>query len=185
MFFHFSDGNWNQQLGGWWENQYDKSKVSWTTNKTTGIFDLLQRLSWAAYRSQVCLWWRITFSVSFVLFTRFHFSMHYWCVVSASCLLKALLQNSAFKILLIRTNTESAAALSQQDPPLPSLVQRALKVLPSLNWTSGRPTRATCNFWRSLRKAMPDDRVKLMSQMQEQGWSCEPHVCLHHINWLV
>ncbi|KAG7234650.1 hypothetical protein INR49_004175 [Caranx melampygus] len=100
-------------------------------------------------------------------------SADYLCNNSAVFVLEtgvqALLQNSAFKILLIRTNRGSAAPLSQQDPPLPTLVQRALKVLPSLNWTSGRPARATCNFWRSLRKAMPDDRVKLMSQKQEQG----------------
>ncbi|XP_056228075.1 interleukin-18 receptor accessory protein-like isoform X2 [Seriola aureovittata] len=80
---------------------------------------------------------------------------------------QALLQNSAFKLLLIQTNRESAS-LIQQDSPLPTLVQRALKVLPSLNWTSGKPSRATHNFWKSLRKAMPDHRVNLVSLMQDQ-----------------
>ncbi|XP_022623940.1 interleukin-18 receptor accessory protein-like isoform X2 [Seriola dumerili] len=80
---------------------------------------------------------------------------------------QALLQNSAFKLLLIQTNRESAS-LIQQDSPLPTLVQRALKVLPSLNWTSGKPARATRNFWKSLRKAMPDQRVNLVSLMQDQ-----------------
>ncbi|XP_018539223.1 interleukin-18 receptor accessory protein isoform X2 [Lates calcarifer] len=81
---------------------------------------------------------------------------------------QALLQNSAIKLLLIWTSRDSAS-LIQQDPPLPTLVQRALKVLPSLNWTSGKPARATCNFWRSLRKAMPHHRVKLVSDMQDQS----------------
>ncbi|XP_039979688.1 interleukin-18 receptor accessory protein-like isoform X2 [Xiphias gladius] len=80
---------------------------------------------------------------------------------------QALLQNSVLKLLLIWTSGDPAS-LIQQDPPLPSVVQRALKVLPSLNWTSGKPARATCNFWRSLRKAMPDRRVKLVSLMQDQ-----------------
>ncbi|XP_031162333.1 interleukin-18 receptor accessory protein-like isoform X2 [Sander lucioperca] len=81
--------------------------------------------------------------------------------------IQALLQNSSLKVLLIWTSRASAS-LIQSDPPLPTLVQRALKVLPSLDWTSGDPTRATSNFWRSLRKAMPDQRVKLVSLMQDQ-----------------
>ncbi|XP_071344863.1 interleukin-18 receptor accessory protein-like isoform X2 [Trachinotus anak] len=80
---------------------------------------------------------------------------------------QALLQNSAFKLLLIWTNRDSTS-LIKQVPPLPKLVQRALKVLPSLSWTSGKPGRATCNFWRSLRKAMPDHKVKPVSLMQVQ-----------------
>ncbi|KAM9367001.1 interleukin-18 receptor accessory protein-like [Symphorus nematophorus] len=75
---------------------------------------------------------------------------------------QALLQNSTFKLLLIWTNRASAS-LVQPDPPLPTLVQRALKVLPSLEWTSGKPARATSNFWKSLRKAMPDHRVRPVS----------------------
>ncbi|KAM7014976.1 interleukin-18 receptor accessory protein-like, partial [Tautogolabrus adspersus] len=70
---------------------------------------------------------------------------------------QALLQNSSPKLLLILANRGSAALL-QPDPPLPVLVQRALKVLPSLDWTSGKPARATSNFWKSLRDAMPDHR---------------------------
>ncbi|XP_020493528.3 interleukin-18 receptor accessory protein-like [Labrus bergylta] len=70
---------------------------------------------------------------------------------------QALLQNSSPKLLLIWANGGSAALL-QPDPPLPVLVQRALKVLPSLDWTSGKPARASNNFWKSLRKAMPDHR---------------------------
>ncbi|XP_040909137.1 interleukin-18 receptor accessory protein-like isoform X2 [Toxotes jaculatrix] len=77
---------------------------------------------------------------------------------------QALLQNSALKLLLIWTSRDSAP-LNQQDPQLPTLVQRALKVLPSLNWTSGKPARTTCNFWKSLRKAMPEHRVKPVKQM--------------------
>ncbi|XP_044048657.1 interleukin-18 receptor accessory protein-like isoform X2 [Siniperca chuatsi] len=80
---------------------------------------------------------------------------------------KALLQNSTLKLLLIWTSRTSAS-LIQPDPPLPTLVQRALKVLPSLYWTSGRHARVTSNFWRSLMKAMPDHRVKLVSLMQGQ-----------------
>ncbi|XP_056269547.1 interleukin-18 receptor accessory protein-like isoform X2 [Pseudoliparis swirei] len=68
---------------------------------------------------------------------------------------QALLQNSAIKLLLIWTSRASAS-LIQPDSPLPMQVQRALKVLPSLDWTSGKPARATSKFWRSLRKAMPD-----------------------------
>ncbi|XP_078102024.1 interleukin-18 receptor accessory protein-like isoform X2 [Sander vitreus] len=81
--------------------------------------------------------------------------------------IQALLQNSSLKVLLIWTSRASAS-LIQPDPPLPTLVQRALKVLPSLDWTSGDPTRATSNFWRYLRKAMPDQRGKLVSLMQDQ-----------------
>ncbi|XP_044208893.1 interleukin-18 receptor accessory protein-like isoform X1 [Thunnus albacares] len=80
---------------------------------------------------------------------------------------QALLHNSALKLLLIWTNRTSKS-LVQPDPPLPSVVQRALKVLPSLDWTSGKPASATSNFWRSLKKAMPNHRVKLVSLMQNQ-----------------
>nr|XP_019935288.1 PREDICTED: interleukin-18 receptor accessory protein-like [Paralichthys olivaceus] len=66
---------------------------------------------------------------------------------------QALLQKSALKLLIIRTCRNSASII--QDPPLPPLVQRALKVLPSLNWTSDKPDRGSSRFWRSLRKAMP------------------------------
>uniref|UniRef100_UPI0037E7BC29 interleukin-18 receptor accessory protein-like n=1 Tax=Semicossyphus pulcher TaxID=241346 RepID=UPI0037E7BC29 len=68
---------------------------------------------------------------------------------------QALLQKSPPKLLLIWTS-KASASLIQPDPPLPALVQRALKVLPSLDWTSGKPD--TRNFWRSLKKAMPDHR---------------------------
>ncbi|XP_028258051.1 interleukin-18 receptor accessory protein-like [Parambassis ranga] len=68
---------------------------------------------------------------------------------------KALLQNSVPKLLLIWTSRASAS-LMQPDPPLPALVQRALKVLPSLDWTSRKPAKATSKFWRSLKKAMPN-----------------------------
>ncbi|KAF1392676.1 hypothetical protein PFLUV_G00030530 [Perca fluviatilis] len=81
--------------------------------------------------------------------------------------IQALLQNSSLKVLLIWVSRTSAS-LIQPDPPLPTVVQRALKVLPSLDWTSGEPARATNNFWRSLRKAMPDQRVALVSLMQDQ-----------------
>ncbi|XP_068586430.1 interleukin-18 receptor accessory protein-like isoform X2 [Cebidichthys violaceus] len=80
---------------------------------------------------------------------------------------QALLQNSTLKLLLVWTSGASAS-LIQPDSPLPTLVQRALKVLPSLDWTSGKPTRATSNFWRSLRMAMPDQKMKLVSLMQNQ-----------------
>ncbi|XP_041635694.1 interleukin-18 receptor accessory protein-like [Cheilinus undulatus] len=69
---------------------------------------------------------------------------------------QALLQNSSPKLLLIWTNN-ATASLQQPDPPLPVLVQRALKVLPSLHWTTMDKTpRATSDFWKSLRKALPD-----------------------------
>ncbi|XP_031702806.1 interleukin-18 receptor accessory protein-like isoform X1 [Anarrhichthys ocellatus] len=77
---------------------------------------------------------------------------------------QVLLQDSTLKLLLIWTSRASAS-LIQPDSPLPTLVQRALKVLPSLDWTSGKPTS---NFWRSLKKAMPDQKVKLVSLMQNQ-----------------
>ncbi|XP_029317890.1 LOW QUALITY PROTEIN: interleukin-18 receptor accessory protein-like [Cottoperca gobio] len=72
---------------------------------------------------------------------------------------QALLQTSTLKLQLIWTSRASAS-LTQPDPPLPTLVQRALRVLPSLDWTSGKPAKATSSFWKSLRKAMPDQRVK-------------------------
>ncbi|XP_073319901.1 interleukin-18 receptor accessory protein-like [Pagrus major] len=74
---------------------------------------------------------------------------------------QALLQNSSLKLLLIRTSRASAS-LVQPKPPLPILVQRALKVLPSLDWTSGKPGRPTSNFWETLRKRLPDHRVQLV-----------------------
>uniref|UniRef100_A0AAQ4PI23 Uncharacterized protein n=1 Tax=Gasterosteus aculeatus aculeatus TaxID=481459 RepID=A0AAQ4PI23_GASAC len=79
--------------------------------------------------------------------------------------IQALLQNSALKLLPIWTGRASAS-LVQPDSPLPTLVQRALKVLPSLDWTSAQPS--TSGFWRSLRKAMPDQRVKLDSLAPNQ-----------------
>lgn len=72
--------------------------------------------------------------------------------------LKALLHKSTPKLLLIWTNKASVARI-KPDPPLPILVQRALKVLPSLDWTSGKPEKRTGNFWRSLKKLLPSERV--------------------------
>ncbi|XP_041789631.1 interleukin-18 receptor accessory protein-like isoform X2 [Chelmon rostratus] len=80
---------------------------------------------------------------------------------------QALLQNSTLKLLLIWTSRASAS-LIRPDPPLPTLVQRAVKVLPSLDWTTGKSVRATNVFWRSLKKSMPGQRVKLVSLMPEQ-----------------
>ncbi|XP_070761106.1 LOW QUALITY PROTEIN: interleukin-18 receptor accessory protein-like [Enoplosus armatus] len=91
---------------------------------------------------------------------------------------QALLQNSTLKLLLIWTNTASAS-LIQPDPPLPTLVQRALKVLPSLDWTAGKPTRATSNFWRSLRKAMPDHSKKLFHSCRTSDLSFSQHDVQH------
>uniref|UniRef100_A0A3P8QNC0 Interleukin 1 receptor accessory protein n=1 Tax=Astatotilapia calliptera TaxID=8154 RepID=A0A3P8QNC0_ASTCA len=73
---------------------------------------------------------------------------------------QALLQNSVLKLLLLWT-TKASPSLIQPDPPLPTLVQRALGVLPSLDWRSGEPSHS--NFWRSLRKTMPKNKVKLVS----------------------
>ncbi|KAL6112874.1 il18rap [Pungitius sinensis] len=79
--------------------------------------------------------------------------------------IQALLQNSSLKLLPIWTG-KASASLAQPDAPLPTLVQRALKVLPSLDCTSGQPS--TSRFWRSLRKNMPDQRAKLDSLMPNQ-----------------
>ncbi|XP_068455557.1 interleukin-18 receptor accessory protein-like [Clinocottus analis] len=78
---------------------------------------------------------------------------------------QALLQSFDVKLLLIWTSRASAS-LIQPDPLLPTLVHRALKVLPSLDWTSGKPARATSGFWRSLRKAMPDQTLLSLTQNQ-------------------
>lgn len=72
---------------------------------------------------------------------------------------QALLQKCNLRLLLIWTSRDSTS-LIQLDPPLPTLVQRALKVLPSLDWTLGKPPGTTGNFWRSLRKAMPSHKVQ-------------------------
>ncbi|XP_077374826.1 interleukin-18 receptor accessory protein-like isoform X2 [Festucalex cinctus] len=92
------------------------------------------------------------------------------CVVSAEYLsnsnavfvlesgIKVLLQSSTLKILLIRTSRTSTRFL-QPDSPLPSVVQRALKVLPSLDWNLAHTKRANGKFWRSLRKVLPKHTV--------------------------
>ncbi|XP_034050297.1 interleukin-18 receptor accessory protein-like [Thalassophryne amazonica] len=71
--------------------------------------------------------------------------------------IQSLLQTSNFKLLLIWTG-RSSTSLVQYDPPLPPLVLKALKVLPSLDWPSDQAGRATRTFWRSLRKTMPVQR---------------------------
>ncbi|KAM9861162.1 interleukin-18 receptor accessory protein-like [Aulostomus maculatus] len=81
--------------------------------------------------------------------------------------IQALLQNSPIRLLLIWTRAPTS--VTQPDSlPLPSVVQRALKVLPSLDWTSRKPGQDTSTFWRSLRKALPTDRVKSLSHVQIQ-----------------
>ncbi|XP_049574924.1 interleukin-18 receptor accessory protein isoform X2 [Syngnathus scovelli] len=98
------------------------------------------------------------------------------CVVSADYLsnsnavfvlesgIQVLLQSSTLKILLIRTSRTSAC-FEQLDSPLPSVVQRALKVLPSLDWNLGQTESATGNFWRSLKKALPKHRVRSVTRV--------------------
>lgn len=73
---------------------------------------------------------------------------------------KALLQRSALKMLLIWTD-KTSASYSKPEPPLPKLVQRALKVLPSLQWSTATSSTNIRSFWVSLRKAMPADRERL------------------------
>eukprot|EP00066_Takifugu_rubripes_P019094 XP_011608360.1 PREDICTED: interleukin-18 receptor accessory protein isoform X2 [Takifugu rubripes] len=72
--------------------------------------------------------------------------------------IQALLLKSTPKLLLIWTNKASADKI-KPDPPLPLLVQKALKVLPSLDWTSGNSERRTGDFWRSLKKLLPSDNM--------------------------
>ncbi|KAM4743687.1 interleukin-18 receptor accessory protein-like [Anableps anableps] len=79
--------------------------------------------------------------------------------------IKALLQNSALKMLLIWTSGTSAS-FSQLEPPLPKLVQRALKVLPSLKWSTDTSSTAIRSFWISLQKAMPANGARVASHMQ-------------------
>uniref|UniRef100_A0A3P9JM02 Interleukin 18 receptor accessory protein n=1 Tax=Oryzias latipes TaxID=8090 RepID=A0A3P9JM02_ORYLA len=77
--------------------------------------------------------------------------------------IQALLQKSSLKLLLIRTS-EASAFLTPSH--LPRLVQTALKVLPRLNYSSKTSLRAVDNFWRSLRKAMPQSRKRQVATME-------------------
>ncbi|KAM9409561.1 interleukin-18 receptor accessory protein-like [Pholidichthys leucotaenia] len=76
--------------------------------------------------------------------------------------IQALLQNSTPKLLLLWT---CKASFIQPDPPLPTIVQKALKVLPSLDW-SANASSAKNDFWRSLKRAMPKYRVDIISGTQ-------------------
>ncbi|MEQ2260543.1 hypothetical protein XENORESO_019884 [Xenotaenia resolanae] len=76
---------------------------------------------------------------------------------------KALLQKSAPKMLLIWTGGTSSS-FTQPEPPLPKLVQRALKVLPSLQTSTDTSPTAIRSFWTSLQKAMPAHGARLASQ---------------------
>ncbi|XP_047436785.1 interleukin-18 receptor accessory protein-like isoform X2 [Mugil cephalus] len=67
--------------------------------------------------------------------------------------IQALLQKPSLKLLLIWTNRASASRI-RPEPPLPTLVHRALKVLPSLDWSTNQPAGTARKFWRSLKKAM-------------------------------
>lgn len=71
--------------------------------------------------------------------------------------IQALLQNSAIKLLLIWSNKAPTSFL-HLDPPLPTVVKKALKVLPTLKWTTGKSSTNN-HFWRSLRKNLPSHRV--------------------------
>uniref|UniRef100_A0AAV2LST0 Uncharacterized protein n=1 Tax=Knipowitschia caucasica TaxID=637954 RepID=A0AAV2LST0_KNICA len=73
--------------------------------------------------------------------------------------LQALLENSGLKLQLIWTN-RAPVSLPQLNPPLPVIIQKALKVLPALKWTPS----ANTNFWRSLRKAMPHQRLSSLQK---------------------
>ncbi|KAM9765996.1 interleukin-18 receptor accessory protein-like isoform 2-T2 [Menidia menidia] len=79
---------------------------------------------------------------------------------------QALLQKSALKLLLIWTDGHPSS-LNLPHASL-QLVQRALKVLPSLTWSSHKSSAATSSFWSSLRKSMPDHRIGLVSPTQCQ-----------------
>lgn len=79
--------------------------------------------------------------------------------------LQALLQNSNLRLMLIKTGGISPP-FPQLDPPLPTLVQRALKVLPTVKWAEGKPERD--KFWRSLKRALPNHRVDLIPLTDKQ-----------------
>ncbi|XP_021178174.2 interleukin-18 receptor accessory protein [Fundulus heteroclitus] len=78
---------------------------------------------------------------------------------------KALLQTSALKMLLVWTGGTSPSFI-QPEPPLPKLVQKALKVLPSLQWSTDVSSTAVGSFWISLRKAMPVQASRLASHLE-------------------
>ncbi|XP_010794731.1 interleukin-18 receptor accessory protein-like [Notothenia coriiceps] len=122
-------------------------------------------LSWRAYTNDVVLAIRRSQMLICVLSTDYLSNSNALFVLESG--VQALLQNTSLKLLLIWT-TRDSAALIQPDPPLPALVKRALKVLPSLDWSSGKTARTTSSFWRSLRKAMPSQRVNMVSLMQGQ-----------------
>lgn len=96
---------------------------------------------------------------------------------------QALLKNPGLKLLLIWTN-KSSACECDIETPLPTLVQRALKVLPCLKWTSGEPIRGTKNFWRSLHEAMPRHKVRLSHINVPRLEELHSHDLLEH-NFLV
>ncbi|KAM8895234.1 interleukin-18 receptor accessory protein-like isoform 2-T2 [Spinachia spinachia] len=80
-------------------------------------------------------------------------SAEYLSNSNAVFVLESGIQSSSLKVLVIWTGRASAS-LMQPDTSLPTLVRRALNVLPSLVWTSGQPS--STGFWRSLRKNMPE-----------------------------
>lgn len=72
---------------------------------------------------------------------------------------KVLLQSSTLKLLLIRTSRTSKCFI-EPDSPLPSVVRKALPVLPSLDWNLGQSERVNGKFWTLLRKALPKNQVR-------------------------
>ncbi|XP_072321889.1 interleukin-18 receptor accessory protein-like isoform X2 [Eucyclogobius newberryi] len=72
---------------------------------------------------------------------------------------QTLLQNAGVKLQLIWIN-RGPVSLPQLDPPLPVVIEKALKVLPALKWTSGTNT----NFWKCLRKAMPHQKLSSLQK---------------------
>ncbi|XP_024857891.2 interleukin-18 receptor accessory protein isoform X2 [Kryptolebias marmoratus] len=78
---------------------------------------------------------------------------------------KAFLQNAALRLLLVRTRGTggTSPSLPRTDPPLSKLLQRSLKVLPGLDWSSDPSSSTADRFWTSLRKALPDRRAAAVS----------------------
>ncbi|KAM4631409.1 interleukin-18 receptor accessory protein-like [Polymixia lowei] len=81
--------------------------------------------------------------------------------------IQALLQGSHLKLLLIWMRGKSAC-VDQLNPALPTLVRRALRVLPALVWAQGEPAKSTSNFWRSLRTAMPIQSGAFFTQIDSE-----------------
>ncbi|XP_066563051.1 interleukin-18 receptor accessory protein [Amia ocellicauda] len=83
------------------------------------------------------------------------------CLFEMETALQTLLEEKQFKVILVKYKTFT------DTHSLPPLVSKALRVLPAIHWNPSESSSIDSKFWKDLRCAMPERKIRFPSQGAE------------------